>query len=91
MESDPIASESSYSFQEDTALSDHINDIPVNNSIEDNTKPIEEDTPQKSIIEIVQEEYEKNDQIYKKDYWWVYALLFVLIGIGGLYYYYNYF
>jgi|694.fasta_scaffold61838_2 hypothetical protein len=91
MESEPTASETSYSFQEDAALSDHINDISVNNSIEDNTNHIEEDTPQKSIIEIVQEEYEMNNIIEHKDYWWVYALIFIIIGIGGLYYYYNYF
>ena len=90
MESDPIPSYSSQSFQEDTMLPDPINDIPVNNTIEDTSNPIDEDTPQKSIIEIVQEEYDKNNQPYKQDYWWVYAILFVLLGIGGLYYYYNY-
>lgn len=93
MESEPLPTSSyTYSFQELPTQKEDLNEVtPVNKVLEDVKNPVVEDFPQKSIIEIVQEESEKNNSIQKKDYWWVYALLFILLGIGGLYYYYNYF
>ncbi len=81
MDTDPLPSNFSSSIEIPTFFDEpkeeYLADIP--------------EIPQKSIIDIVQEEEEEvNDYDLPKDNWGIFALIFIVLGIAGLYYYYNY-